>query len=242
MSRRSKAVAVVAVSENRKTGPVSATWASQSTCPSSCPFMGDGCYAETGPSGTVTRRLNRSKVRSVVRLAQEEADGIDSLPADRDLRLHVVGDCTTEAATEIVAEACRRYLDRHDHRVSQGMAESGAMVWGYTHAWRDVPAAAWGVVSILASVERPADARAAMEAGYAVAIVVAEHPFEKTYSHHGITVIPCPYETRGVQCVDCRLCMDAPRLLEKGVCIGFAAHGAKRMSVKASLTVLNGEQ
>ena len=76
--------------------------------------------------------------------------------------------------------------------------------------------------------------------GYAVAIVVKEHPRKGVYYYHGLKVIPCPHETKGVQCVDCRLCFDDKRLIEADACIGFAAHGVRKESVKRSLDVLNG--
>ena len=37
------------VSRNRKTGPIPVVTASKDTCPSTCPLMGNGCYAEHGP-------------------------------------------------------------------------------------------------------------------------------------------------------------------------------------------------
>jgi hypothetical protein len=37
------------VSRNRKTGPIPVVTASKDTCPSTCPLMGKGCYAEHGP-------------------------------------------------------------------------------------------------------------------------------------------------------------------------------------------------
>jgi len=37
------------VSTNRKTGPIPVSTSSQETCPSSCPLLGKGCYAENGP-------------------------------------------------------------------------------------------------------------------------------------------------------------------------------------------------
>src|SRR5262245_51876429 len=85
------AAVAVETSDNRKLGPVSATYASQASCPRSCPWFGSGCYAETGHVGHTTRRLNRSAVRGPLAVARAEARAIDRLTADRLLRLHVVG-------------------------------------------------------------------------------------------------------------------------------------------------------
>src|SRR5262245_63271856 len=87
----------VETSTNAKLGPVSATYASQASCPRSCPWFGKGCYAEQGFVGLQTRRLNRSAVRGALRIARAEARVIDALTGDRLLRLHVVGDARTDA-------------------------------------------------------------------------------------------------------------------------------------------------
>src|ERR1700722_11786350 len=102
----------IETSDNRKLGPVSATYASQSSCPQSCPWFGKGCYAEHGPTSHTTRRLNRSAVRGAARIAQAEARAIDALTGDRLLRLHVVGDARTDAAARTLGKAAQRYAKR----------------------------------------------------------------------------------------------------------------------------------
>ena len=49
----------IETTENSKTGPVSVTYAAQGSCPDECVFKGSGCYAETGPTGIITNRLNK---------------------------------------------------------------------------------------------------------------------------------------------------------------------------------------
>ena len=132
----------------------------------------------------------------------------------RMLRLHVVGDCADDAAALIVSAAAARYS-----------ARSGQPVWTYTHAWRTVARESWGSVSVRAScetVEQLAEARAR---GYSGAIVVAEHVGPKTVD--GIT--PCPQQTKGTTCADCRLCFTARAT------IAFEAHGSKASTVRATL-------
>lgn len=46
-------------SGNKKTGKIAVTTSSSSTCPKSCPFKGNGCYAEGGPL-----RIHWDKVNS----------------------------------------------------------------------------------------------------------------------------------------------------------------------------------
>jgi hypothetical protein len=228
-------VAAIAVetSTNAKLGPVSATYASQASCPRSCPWMGQGCYAEHGLVGYQTRRLNRSALRGALRIAEAEARAIDTLTGDRLLRLHVVGDARTDAAARELGAAADRYTRRGN------APRRGRKVWTYTHSWRDVARESWGEsVSVLASVETVRDAQEAMAAGYAAAVVVAAFEREGAYRIDGVTVVPCPHQTRGVTCRDCGMCRDDQRLRSAGLVIAFQAHGSGGAAVRQTLLSL----
>jgi hypothetical protein len=223
----------VETSTNTKLGPVSATYASQASCPRSCPWFNNGCYAERGLVGYQTRRLNRSALRGAGRIASAEARAIDTLTGDRLLRLHVVGDARTDAAARELGAAARRYASRGN------APRRGRKVWTYTHAWRSVARASWGdSVSVLASVETVRDARQAMAKGYAAAVVVSAFERESTYRIDGVTVLPCPNQTRGITCRDCGLCRDDERLRSAGLVIAFQAHGTGGASVRKTLMTL----
>lgn len=217
-----------AKSMNRKIGDAATTYAAQSSCPTSCPFFDNGgCYAEAGTIGKfVTAPLNRAAHGAeALAVAQYEADEIDALEVvpGRPLRLHTVGDCATDEAARIVAAACERYMER-----------GGGPVWTYTHGWREVERASWAGISVLASCESSADVLKAQARGYATAIVVEEFASAKRHkigdglcAHQSSVpdVLPCPQQTRGVSCSDCRLCMDDGGLRERGYAIGFELHG-----------------
>src|SRR5579871_4292396 len=140
---RAPSALAVTITANSKLGPVSSTSVAQISCPDTCPLRARGCYAESGPQGLITRRLNRTTA-DVLAVAYEEAAAIDALPADRPLRLHVVGDASIDAAAQIVSAAADRYRDR-----------GGMPAWTYTHGWRSAARSAWGRVSVLASCEHP---------------------------------------------------------------------------------------
>ena len=53
-----KTVIAIEKSANKKNGIVSATYAPISTCPTSCPFMNAGCYAQSGPTALHLSRIN----------------------------------------------------------------------------------------------------------------------------------------------------------------------------------------
>ena len=132
-------VSVRELTENSKLGAgVSATSVAQVTCPDICPFRGSGCYAESGFIGMHTRRLNGTDLTSDQVIANEAA-GIRKLRGKHlPLRLHVVGDCNSDAQAAMLADACRTRL---------------GPVWTYTHAWRTIARESWGAISVLASCE-----------------------------------------------------------------------------------------
>lgn len=211
------------ISQNAKTGPASVTYASQKSCPRDCPFLNNGCYAEHGKTGIITKRLNASTVKDPNEIARVEADHIKAL-ADNgpriDLRVHVVGDSRTPKAAQLVGGAMADYERR-----------TGRSAWTYTHAWKRVKAGNWRGANVLASCESPRDVKRANAMGYVASLVVPEFKTHKTYEIDGVKLVPCPYQTRGVQCVKCRLCLDVERLRAAGLTVGFEPHGTRRKMV-----------
>lgn len=227
-------------SDNKKLNgslPVDCTYAPvKYTCPDSCSLKDKGCYAQNSFVGIVNRRLaRRSRGASPLDMARAEARCIDNaydggaVPAGRDMRLHVSGDSRTWAGTRIINSAVGRWKLR-----------GGGDCWSYTHAYAHVPRELWSHVSILASVDTVDQIAIARKQGYAPAIVVAQHPSEKAYTLSGSDVkfIPCPNQTRGVGCTDCRLCFNADRLFNSNMGIAFAAHGIKQNELKRHLKVV----
>lgn len=215
------------VTENRKTGPVSATYVTQDSCPD-CPFKGNGCYAEAGPTGITTNNLNKAEPLTPEEIAQLEAEAIDSLTGRQDLRLHIVGDCKTDQAALIVSSAMKR------HRKKKGKT-----AWTYTHAWRDVNHDSWQGENILASVESEEQIAEANAKGYACAIVVPKFERDKAYKLGDHKLIPCLYQTKGTQCIDCRLCMNTEALRRTGYSIAFEPHGTRKKKVFMQLDMVN---
>jgi hypothetical protein len=211
-------------SGNRKTGPIAVTHAAQQSCPASCPFLNSGCYAENGPQGIHTRRLNEAAADATpIDVALAEAAAINELSAAPALRLHVVGDCASDEAAVIVSDAAARFQER-----------GGGPTWTYTHAWADVDRKSWGTVSVLASCETPEQVAEAHERGYAACIVTEKHDSTRRYELDGIEVIPCPQQTReDLTCADCLLCTRDDYLRSSKRVIAFAAHGATKLIATA---------
>lgn len=217
---------LVESSDNAKIGFAAATYLPiESTCPASCPLKGNGCYAQNGHVLYQERRLAKefASLNGDTLAMLEGAEIRDASRRIRDnrpLRLHVSGDAVTPFRAE---------------QISSGASSWRGPVWAYTHAWRDVPRASWGKVSVLASCESVADAKRAMEAGYAAAVVVSRHDSPRATTNDNVRVIPCPSQTMGRICTECRLCFDAGALLARNAVIAFEAHGASK---KRALRVL----
>lgn len=223
----------------------SATRASiQATCPNSCVFKraGDGtphgCYADAGFTRIAGKQMDEeARGLSAFEVILEEAIALDQafprgVPQDgarggRDLRLHVDGDVPSPGAAELLAVAARNWKQR-----------GGGSVWTYTHAWEAVPRDAFGPISVLASVETPEQIVRARARGYQPALVVESFPAGKRpFEVGGVRFIPCPAETLGKTCIECRLCLDAD-LAGMNAGIAFAIHGWDAKAAKAALVPL----
>jgi len=216
---------------------IDATYSSiKATCPKNCALKNEGCYAQIGNTLFTVKRLDENAGRkSAIAVAREEAALIDNaweggkIPDGQMLRLHVSGDCTTDNAAKTVSDAASRWIKR-----------GGKIVWSYTHAWKNVKRQSWGKVNVLASVESAKDGAAAINRGYAPALVVGSFPKkDKAFFAEGIRWIPCPAQTKeNSTCADCKLCTNVDKLVARKAGIAFEAHGAQKNKVKRHLTVL----
>lgn len=220
-------------SSNPKLGDsVAVTYASiDATCPKDCALRDDGCYAQLGRVGIHEARLDDDG--GTERAAREEYHAVTGqvlagkVRDKTDMRLHVSGDARTGAAARYMYRIAKVW-----HSVV------GGAVWTYTHAWRKVARRNWGTVSVLASCENHSHVVEATARGYAAAIVTGPHKDAKAYKVGDHTYIPCPSQTRGVKCADCRLCFDDKKLASRNAVIAFEAHGARRNNVVRRLEVL----
>lgn len=203
-------------SGNRKLGGFATTYAGIGSCPDSCPLKkARACYGFQGPIGWQWSKLHG---KSTELIAKDEAAAILRLSGERHLRIHTLGDCSTNIAAKLVSKAAEVYMSRHDK-----------IAFTYTHAWRNVSRKSWGKVSVLASCEKPADISKAQARGYATAMIVAEHASDKAYKVEGHTIVPCPEQTgRAKSCAECRLCLNANKLRTADITIAFSVHGPSR--------------
>lgn len=222
-------------SKNSKIGKIDATYAPiEQTCPDTCQLKDNGCFASLSFVGIHNTRIEKLSIGTPkVALAKEEADLIklhaDSKTKSKYLRIHVSGDSTTITGTKLLAKAANSWIKNEDERV-----------YTYTHAWNKVERKHWGNISCLASVDSEDQISKAKLNGYAVAIVVPEFTSKKAYlsTDKRTKFVPCPNQTVGVSCEQCKLCFNDEYLINNNVGIAFAAHGVKKNNIKRRLNVI----
>lgn len=216
------------------------------TCPDTCAFKREpdgtagGCYVDsdhfmrramvtldTGARGKSGLDVIRDEVREID-LAWPRGIPQDGARGGRDLRLHIGGDVPDGLAAQLLARAAAHWLSR-----------GGGRVWTFTHSWLEIERENFGKISVLASVEQDEQIGAAVQAGYAPALVVARFPNGKRlFTRGGVSFIPCPAETLSKTCVTCRLCLDADKLSARGQGIAFEVHGLGSAAAKSALVPL----
>ena len=203
------------------------------TCPESCEFKraedgGPGaCFVQAGFTRHATTRMDRDGGRfTSLQISRIEARCIDlqfpeGVPQDgakggRDLRMHVGGETSCTNGAHILARSALGWKGR-----------GGGAVWLYTHRWREIPPEAFGTIEAWASLEDPQDIQAARELGYLISFTVTHFPRgHRPFWFGDLEVTPCPAETRGRTCVQCRLCLEPPKAYREGrKAIGFMLHG-----------------
>jgi len=156
-----------------------------------------------------------------IHAARLEAAGIDDIPARRNLRVHVSGDCRNKTAAAIVGAAMVRYERRGQRR--------GVLAYTYTHAHAapyNVPASAWQGARVIASCDSDAAVLRARSMGYKGVSMVTPEAIPTHNSGLGLRVL-CPFESAGRDCDDCMLCADSAWLEKHNVIVMFPAHGAR---------------
>ncbi len=208
-------------SSNAKTGPIPVTTSEESTCPSTCPFIGKGCYAKSGPLALHWKRVSNGERGT-------DWHGlctfVKQLP-DRQLWRHnQAGDLPHDDGQidgSLLGELVR--------------ANKGKRGFTYTHHKLDVGFNTYHIATanqlgftINVSTESKDAAVAAFRKGLpAVCVVPSDHDgSDYGEVHDGVTFVTCPAQTdKPLTCSECGLCSQAKRQCV----VMFKAHGnAKR--------------
>ena len=206
-------------SSNRKTGPIPVSTTSKHTCPTACPLRGNGCYAEVGPMNMFWDKLTTgqyaldldgfvAKLRAVLKPGQLwRHNQADDLPGKSN-RIN-------RAELRSIAKASR---------------DAGARGFTFTHK----PPTPYNIaackeasrlgLTVNLSANNLEEADDLSRHGLPVTTVLTSDQIRATRTPGGRRVAICPAAVRkDISCANCEACWHADR----GVIIGFPAHGAR---------------
>jgi hypothetical protein len=206
-------------SSNVKTGPIPVSTSSADTCPTTCGFRGNGCYAENFPLSLHWRAVTAGE------RGMPWDDFIDEVSRFRKGQLwrHNQAGDLPGAGDKIDGRALKQLVK----------ANKGKKGFTYTH----YPPSAHNVKAIYHAVENGftvnlsadslTEADALYQLGMPVVAVVPEG-WRGTRSPAGNPVTVCPAQVmEQMDCATCQLCANPNR---KAI-VAFEAHGARKKTV-----------
>jgi hypothetical protein len=209
------------MSRNRKLGPIPVALVSSSTCPPSCSFHGNGCYAEFHVLRWHWVLAERSGLEWL-----EFCQTVAQLPHGQLWRYAEAGDLPGRGdridpglfmMLAIANELAGARGFTFTHKPLRTALERG-LVWTANRRGFTINLSAEG----LEDADRKADLRIGP-----VAAVVPSHLERGTRTPAGRHVVLCPAETHGLTCSECELCAQPQR---KSI-VAFRAHGQMRTTV-----------
>lgn len=214
------------ISKNAKTGPIPVSTSEEKTCPTTCPFFGQGCYASAGPLALHWRKVSGGE-RGMP--WDEFCAEIAKLPKRQLWRHNQAGDLPHE----------HEYIDEVD---TMKLVKANKGKSGFTYTHHDIGKPHNRIIvemcndrgfTVNVSGNNPTHAVQLKRATTAPVVSVVAAEFwgdRRSVKHDGETFVRCPAEyDKNVSCATCGACAVADR---KAI-IGFTAHGTQKK--KASI-------
>jgi hypothetical protein len=239
--------------ENRKTGQIPTAYVARESCPSSCPLLGNGCYAETGNIG-----LHRRKMKGVP-WAKFCLMVAEKLGPRQLWRYAVAGDLPgfggliDRAALQLLTTAnMRRPVIAYTHKPVLDAEHPAA-----ASNRRFIAEAIGGGLMLNLSGNNPSHADVLADLDLAPVITILRNAYARrhrslgrgkrewletigeyrdristfpTHSPAGRRIAVCPASYTETTCAACRACAHG----RNGTVIGFPAHGGWRVVEKAT--------
>lgn len=214
------------ISTNLKVGPIPVTTSSKSTCPTSCPLKGNGCYAENYPMAIHWSKVSEGRRGGTL---EELCTQIHKLPKGQLWRYGQAGDLPGDGTLIDLAGL-----------LQITNANQGRKGFGYTHydpviaenATAVTMANAYGfTVNLSANSLEHADQLADLGIAPVVTMLPADAD-TPVHTPKGRLVTICPASgpnDTGITCATCAICAHPTR---KAI-IGFPAHGTGKKKAHA---------
>lgn len=234
-------------SSNKKTGDVIQSYSSRVTCPDSCKFKKNGCYADGYHTARQWDRCDNPEDARYVTNSEQLAIGLKAAvfeklrknPAREKIlfRHNIAGDIAIEGTSLID-------IDRVDDIVKAIVDTNetvGKVLQGYTYTHCEIDLGASYIIRdasslgflINASCETVQEAKHAKSLGInAVIASVDPNETKRELKELGMHGVQCPAQTKeGVSCDSCRLCAR-----NRDVVVIFGVHGTS--SKKATKVIM----
>lgn len=203
-------------STNKKTGPIPVSTTSEESCPDSCPFRNNGCYAKGFPLKGRWQEITEKK-RGVK--YSQFIHQIHALPENQLFRHNQAGDLVGNrvnidigALNALVgANKGKRGFTYTHYDVIKNKKNRSAVARANANGF---------TVNLSANNLNHADQLKETNCG-PVVVVMPKDFTGKTKTPKGNTVIQCPATYKDTTCLDCQLCQK-----QNGrAIVGFPAHG-----------------
>lgn len=218
-------------SANRKTGPIPVSMTSASSCPPSCSYLGNGCYAERHILGMHWRRLSRGEGRHWTAFC----DLVRDLPRGQLWRHNEAGDLpgegehVSEAQIVELAGAARETRGfTYTHKLGVGMSKDELKIHYMLLRYLNDNG-----ITVNLSIDKFEELDEYRTRGLPLTVVLPEDAPKVSYTKGGLKVVVCPAQTNeGTTCASCGICQAKDR---KSV-VGFLAHGNGSGQITERLT------
>ena len=204
-------------SRNKKTGPIPVSTTERKSCPTTCPFKKNGCYADSGPLAIVW-----DETPTIGKAWNDFCNDIKKLKNGQLWRHNQAGDLPHKK--EIIDSA------KVEKLVNANKGKNG---FTYTHHDLSIKENRHSIrqankqgftVNLSANNLKQADEYKSLNIG-PVAVVLPIDQMINTMTPNGNKVIVCPVVTgKAESCATCKLCAIPTR---KSI-IGFPAHGTSK--------------
>lgn len=206
-----------AASGNKKTGAIPVTTSGKRTCPPSCPFMDNGCYADSFPLKIHWKKLDDQGLTF-----DDLIDKIKDLPTGTFWRHNQAGDLAGDGL-KICGDSLKKLVRANKRKR------------GFTYTHKPLTKENKGLikyanqngftVNLSANNQNDVDRYMSLNIAPVVAVLPANTKSKVTLTKAGNKIVTCPAVTGDkMTCSRCQLCQKSDR----NYAIGFPAHGNQK--------------
>jgi hypothetical protein len=211
----------LSISQNIKTGSMPVSMSTNKTCPSSCQFKNNGCYAKYGPLS-----WNWVKISNGLRGSawSDFIKQVRKIPSNTVWRHNQAGDLpglgdrlSITKLRELIKANKGKFGYTYTHKPLKSEKERKAIKEANDNGF---------TINISANNLRDADDKISLGIGPVVSVIPINTPKHFT-TPNKVKGIICPAQLSEIKCIDCKLCQKADRKF----IIGFLPHGIAKKAV-----------